>query len=165
MEISINRRNVSPPKSVVWNTHGQVIYESGPLVKFVAEVYEDVPKDIFCGDCGFRTGRLPVFRCSGIGFDEWSKAHALLDLLFVTDYRAKTQSEMETWLFSIQDRQATSFFLRSQIRNKGLDGENSRQSFTWDPLHLEMPHEDRSPFMVPKDSTLPLKGTPLEGIT
>ena len=153
MDVSLNTRMATPSESVVLDTHVFISDEPNPVVTFMAEVYEENPKDIFCGDCGYRQGTPPVFYCSGAGLKDWTEAHALFDLLFVKDYKAKTRVQMDTWIHESITRGVESCQLRLEVRNKIIGCKDSGQFTSWTALKLAYHKQDGPSLVVPQNGT------------
>jgi len=153
MEISFNSRMASPSESVVLHTYVSISDEPNPVVRFMAEVHEETPTDIFCGDCGYRVGSPKVFHCSGAGLQDWTKAHALFDLLFVPDYKAKIRVKMDSWIHESISRGLDSCQLRIEVRNEEFGSTNSRQRTSWTTLGQTYHGQDGPSLVVPQDGS------------
>ena len=156
MDISINSRMATSSESVVLDTHVWFTDEPNPVVTFLAEVHQENPKDIFCGDCGYLVGTPPVFQCAGVGLKEWSEAHAFFDLLYVKDYQAKTRVQMDTWIHESITRGVESCLLRIEVRNKVVGCKDSGQFTSWVALKLAYHKSDGPSLVVPQNGTTTL---------
>ena len=153
MDISINSRMATSPTSVVCDSHVWISDEPIPMVTFVSEIHETHPKDIFCEDCGYRQGTVPIFRCSGAGLNEWSKTYTLLDLYLGLPHKARLRSQMDTWIHESITRQVASCQIRIEIRYEVINSQNTNVSTSWAALKLTYHKSPNSSIVVPQNGT------------
>lgn len=153
MDISINSRMATSPESVVCDAHVWITDEPNPVVTFISEIHEENPKDIFCEDCGYRQGTVPIFRCSGAGLKEWSETYSLLDLYLGLPHKARLRSQMDTWIHESFTRQIASCQLRIEIRYEKLNSSYTNVSTSWAALKLTYHKSPNSSLVVPQNGT------------
>ena len=132
MDISFKARSFDKYKSLVLDLNIEFDHDRRTMDHFMATVYEESPELIDCSECGAYLGTNKIFRCTGIGNDQFTQTLALFDVLcgWTGSHTQGIRKALESRVLELQTRQARSYQVRCEVYRKG-HAPNPSEPVTW----------------------------------